>query len=135
MVVTIEPGFYQVDALLNDPERRANFDGVVNWERLEDFRDVRGIRIEDDVLVTETGSEVLTAALPTDADFFREISNPFNADECGRTPMKWDAFEMGYVFVAEKIYTNSTKPKTRYFFESPAARGFQKNICSGFLAI
>ncbi|MBE9103243.1 aminopeptidase P family protein [Vacuolonema iberomarrocanum] len=68
MVVTIEPGFYQVDALLNDPERRANFDGVVNWERLEEFRDVRGIRIEDDVLVTETGSEVLTVALPTDAD-------------------------------------------------------------------
>jgi len=68
MVVTIEPGFYQVDALLNDPERRANYDEFVNWERLEDFRDVRGIRIEDDVLVTETGADVLTAALPTDAE-------------------------------------------------------------------
>jgi Xaa-Pro aminopeptidase len=40
---------------------------VVNWERLAQFADVRGIRIEDDVLVTETGSEVLTAGLPTQA--------------------------------------------------------------------
>jgi Xaa-Pro aminopeptidase len=66
MVVTIEPGFYQVPAILNYPDRRAKYQDVVNWERLEQFADVRGIRIEDDVLVTESGCEVLTAALPTD---------------------------------------------------------------------
>jgi Xaa-Pro aminopeptidase len=38
---------------------------LVNWERLAQFADVRGIRIEDDVLVTESGTEVLTASLPT----------------------------------------------------------------------
>lgn len=68
MLVTIEPGFYQVLAILNDVERRSKYQGIVNWERLAQFADVRGIRIEDDVLVTEEGSEVLTAALPTDAD-------------------------------------------------------------------
>ncbi|WP_421658001.1 aminopeptidase P family protein [Leptothermofonsia sp. ETS-13] len=68
MVVTIEPGFYQVPAILNDPERRAKYSDAVNWERLSDFSDVRGIRIEDDVLVTETGTEVLTAALPTEIE-------------------------------------------------------------------
>lgn len=66
MIVTIEPGFYQVPAILNYPDRRAKYQDVVNWERLEEFSDVRGIRIEDDVLVTESGCEVLTAALPTD---------------------------------------------------------------------
>ena len=62
MIVTIEPGFYQVPAILQDPERREKYKDVVNWERLEAFADVRGIRIEDDVLITETGNEVLTAA-------------------------------------------------------------------------
>jgi Xaa-Pro aminopeptidase len=68
MLVTIEPGFYQVPAILNDPERREKYWAIVNWERLAEFSDVRGIRIEDDVLVTETGCDVLTAALPTKAD-------------------------------------------------------------------
>jgi Xaa-Pro aminopeptidase/Xaa-Pro dipeptidase len=67
MAVTIEPGIYFVPPILNDPERRAKYSGVVNWERLEDFADVRGIRIEDDVLINDTGCEVLTAGLPTQA--------------------------------------------------------------------
>ncbi len=73
MLVTIEPGFYQVPAILNDAERRSKYQGVVNWERLAQFADVRGIRIEDDVLVTESGSEVLTAALPTDASAIESL--------------------------------------------------------------
>ncbi|MDJ1168400.1 aminopeptidase P family protein [Roseofilum sp. BLCC_M154] len=68
MVVTIEPGFYQVPAILNNPQFRAQYDSVVNWEKLSQFSDVRGIRIEDDVLVTDQGSEVLTVQLPTAPD-------------------------------------------------------------------
>ena len=65
MLVTIEPGFYQVPAILNNPKNREKYQTIVNWERLEQFADVRGIRIEDDVLVTETGTEILTQNLPT----------------------------------------------------------------------
>ncbi len=68
MLVTIEPGFYQVPAILQDPERHTKYKDVVNWDRLAQFADVRGIRIEDDVLVTETDCEVLTVTLPTDPD-------------------------------------------------------------------
>jgi len=68
MAVTIEPGFYQIPALLNHPEHRQRYSSLVNWDRLATFADVRGIRIEDDVLVTETGHEVLTAELPTHPD-------------------------------------------------------------------
>jgi Xaa-Pro aminopeptidase len=73
MVVTIEPGFYQVPALLQDPERRAAYQDCINWDRLAQFADVRGIRIEDDVLVTATGAEVLTAALPTHPEAIEEL--------------------------------------------------------------
>ncbi|MEM9925409.1 MAG: aminopeptidase P family protein [Cyanobacteria bacterium P01_D01_bin.50] len=68
MLVTIEPGFYQVPAIVNNAQNRESFAKYVNWSRLSQFADVRGIRIEDDVLVTENGNEVLTKDLPTQAD-------------------------------------------------------------------
>jgi Xaa-Pro aminopeptidase len=66
MAVTIEPGFYQVPAILQHPEmgQDPKLKAMVNWSRLAEFADVRGIRIEDDVLVTATGHDVLTAAIP-----------------------------------------------------------------------
>lgn len=67
MLVSIEPGFYQVPAILNNPETRAKYEDFVNWDELGKFADVRGIRIEDDILVTTGGREVLTGKLPTKA--------------------------------------------------------------------
>ncbi|MGB7488052.1 MAG: M24 family metallopeptidase, partial [Phormidesmis sp.] len=67
MAVTIEPGFYQVPAILNDPKNRDRYANMVDWERLSEFSDVRGIRIEDDILITTAGNEVLSLDLPTAA--------------------------------------------------------------------
>ena len=67
MLVSIEPGFYQVPAILNNPETRAKYKDLVKWDELEKFADVRGIRIEDDILVIEGGREVLTGKLPIKA--------------------------------------------------------------------
>ena len=75
MLVTIEPGFYQVPAILNNSELRAKYQDLVNWERLAQFSDVRGIRIEDDVLITDAGSEVLTAQLPTKLAAIEELAS------------------------------------------------------------
>jgi Xaa-Pro aminopeptidase len=63
MAVTIEPGFYQVPFLLAAPERVGLDGSAIDRARLAQFADVRGIRIEDDVLITELGNEVLTAGL------------------------------------------------------------------------
>lgn len=64
MAVTIEPGFYQIRQILENAEELGDVAGALNTAELARFADVRGIRIEDDVLITETGSEVLTAAIP-----------------------------------------------------------------------
>ncbi|MBL8607056.1 MAG: aminopeptidase P family protein [Myxococcales bacterium] len=67
MCVTIEPGFYQVPAILGG-EVAAPFANDLDNGRLEAFRDVRGIRLEDDVLCTDGAPEVLTRAIPIAAD-------------------------------------------------------------------
>jgi Xaa-Pro aminopeptidase len=63
MAVTIEPGFYRIPALLAEGARGDLRDAVA-WDVLERYADTRGIRIEDDVLVTDTGAELLTAQVP-----------------------------------------------------------------------
>jgi len=63
-LMTVEPGLYFVDAILDDPARRARFADVVKWDAVQRFRGLGGVRIEDDVLVTRDGPRVLTSAIP-----------------------------------------------------------------------
>jgi Xaa-Pro aminopeptidase len=63
-VVTIEPGIYFIKALLDDPQRRAEFADCVDWAKVDGLREFGGIRIEDDVLITDSSRQVLTAAIP-----------------------------------------------------------------------
>ncbi len=66
--VTIEPGFYWIPELLEDPGRRQAYADCVDWEQVERFREVRGIRIERDYLVTDSGHELLTPGLPDEPE-------------------------------------------------------------------
>jgi Xaa-Pro dipeptidase len=58
-VVTIEPGLYFIDALLNEARNSAH-GKQIDWQQVERFRPYGGIRIEDNVACTEGAAENLT---------------------------------------------------------------------------
>jgi len=64
MAVTIEPGFYQVPAILSDDTYTGAVGDDLRRDVLSKYADVRGIRIEDDVVVTEGAPEVMTTTVP-----------------------------------------------------------------------
>jgi Xaa-Pro aminopeptidase len=63
--MTVEPGVYFVEPLLRDAARDDRFRALVDWERVEGLLGFGGIRVEENVLITDGGCEVLTAEIPT----------------------------------------------------------------------
>lgn len=66
MVVTVEPGFYVVPAILADNDLLTRFQGDLDLDRALTWTGFGGIRIEDDVHVTAGDPDVLTAGIPKD---------------------------------------------------------------------
>lgn len=67
-MLTVEPGCYFIPALIrqwHDDDRHTDF---INYDTVAEFTDFGGIRIEDDVLVTEEGARVLGPDLPKQPD-------------------------------------------------------------------
>ena len=62
MVITVEPGIYFNSYALNPLRECAEKVKLINWEKLANYMKVGGVRIEDDLFVTETGYENLTTA-------------------------------------------------------------------------
>jgi len=55
----MEPGIYFIDLLLNKLSTTKHA-SLVNWSKVDAFKKYGGIRIEDDVMITGTGTENLT---------------------------------------------------------------------------
>ena len=73
MVVTIEPGFYIVPAILNDLGLKEQFGAYLNWKKLEFWNGFGGIRIEDDVRCTDSKPENLTVSIPKEIDTLESL--------------------------------------------------------------
>ncbi len=58
-MLTDEPGLYFIPALIDKCRAEGKYAGIVDYDALEAYRDFGGIRIEDDLLVTETGNRML----------------------------------------------------------------------------
>lgn len=67
-VVTIEPGLYFIPELMDQFKAEKKYLDFFNYDKLEQFRDFGGIRIEEDFVVTATGSRLLGKPLVKTAD-------------------------------------------------------------------
>jgi Xaa-Pro aminopeptidase len=63
-VITCEPGIYFIPALIDQWEAEKKCAEFIDYEALKAYRDFGGIRIEDDVLIVESGSRVLGKPIP-----------------------------------------------------------------------
>ena len=66
-VLTVEPGLYFIPALIDQWQADGTHAAFINFPEVDKFRDARGYRIEDDVLVTDTGCRVLGPPIPKTA--------------------------------------------------------------------
>ncbi len=58
-VITDEPGIYFIPALIDKWKSEKMHLDFLNYDKIEQYRDFGGIRLEDDILITETGCRVL----------------------------------------------------------------------------
>lgn len=58
-VVTDEPGIYFIPALIDDWKAGGHCKEFINFDKLETYKDFGGIRIEDDLLITDDGCRFL----------------------------------------------------------------------------
>lgn len=60
MVLTIEPGIYFIDALLDQTLNDPQLSQFLVPEMIQQYRGFGGVRIEDDIVITSDGMELLT---------------------------------------------------------------------------
>ena len=63
-VLTVEPGIYFIPALIDQWQAVKKATAFINYAAVEKFRKFGGIRIEDNVLVTAKGVQVLGKPIP-----------------------------------------------------------------------
>lgn len=75
-VFTIEPGIYFIPQLIDIWKEENKFSEFINYDKVEEYRNFGGIRIEDNVLVTEDGYRVLgTKPIPKSVEDVEMLSS------------------------------------------------------------
>lgn len=72
-VVTVEPGLYFNPALIDEWEANNQLGSFINYEKLKAYRNLTGIRVEEDFVITENGSRLLGNPLAKTANQIEEL--------------------------------------------------------------
>lgn len=72
-VFTIEPGIYFIPELIEQWKGEGRHKDFINYDKLGSYMQIGGIRIEDDVLITEGGHKVLGKPIPKTVDEIETI--------------------------------------------------------------
>ncbi|MBS3818426.1 aminopeptidase P family protein [bacterium] len=73
-VLTVEPGVYFIPKLIDKWKEDKKNTQFIDYQKVEKYRDFGGIRIEDDVLVTNEGARVLGKPIPKEVEEVEEIT-------------------------------------------------------------
>ena len=63
-VITVEPGIYFIPELIDQWRDEHKLEAFIDYKQLERYRDFGGVRLEDDLLVTDTGYRFLGKPIP-----------------------------------------------------------------------
>ena len=74
-VITIEPGIYLIPELIERWKAEKKNSQYIDYAAVEKYKDFGGVRIEDDVLVTEDGGRVLGKEIPRTIDEVEAMSS------------------------------------------------------------
>lgn len=72
-VLTVEPGIYFIPALIDQWKKSKKFKEYINYDKVDSYKDFGGIRIEDNVLVTDKGHRVLGKSIPKTVEDIEDL--------------------------------------------------------------
>jgi Xaa-Pro aminopeptidase len=74
-VLTVEPGIYFIPILIDRWYSEKKYSQFINYENVLRYKNFGGIRIEDDVAITQTGHQVLGKHIPKTVNEIEDIMN------------------------------------------------------------